>query len=97
MSLVAIVAASSALDAVFGVYSQKIATPEHRGAMSGAIALGAGGGYAFTMYGGGYVIDKFGFQPLFLLCGAMVIAAALVFTFAFGLERKRTLRLQADG
>ena len=28
--------------------------------MSGPIALGAGGGYAIAMYGGGYVIDKLG-------------------------------------
>ena len=96
VSLVAIAATSSALDAVFGVYSQKIITPEHRGTMSGAVALGAGGGYAFTMYGGGHMIDKLGFQPLYLLCCAMVIVAALVFVVSFGLGKDRALRARAD-
>ncbi len=95
-SLIAIGAMSGALEAIFLVYSQKIIAAEYRGLMSGSIALAAGAGYAATMYGGGFIIEKLGFRPLYLLCCGLVLASALIFFVFFGGKKACSLRALAN-
>ena len=63
----------------FAVCQQEIVAPAWRATMAGAIAMTTGLSTAAVAFGGGYVIDAFGYQTFFVACAVLAAVGSLLF------------------
>ncbi|MGC9350273.1 MAG: MFS transporter [Anaerolineae bacterium] len=69
------------------VYSQKLVTQEWQSVMSGALTMAIGLGITSSTLAGGYVIEAFGYRPLFAAGAVTTVASAGLFWAYFRVPR----------
>lgn len=69
------------------VYSQEIVAPQWHGAMSAATTMAIGISWSIMALGGGYLIVRLGYRPLFLTGALLTALGALIFWRYFGAPR----------
>ena len=69
-------------------YTTEHASPHTRGSVSGVYSAATGSGQLAGMLAGGFIVQAFGFTPLFILCGMAAFLAAACFLALHKNERK---------
>lgn len=78
-ALMGVMASAAVSEPARSILSQAAVAPSERGAMSAMVTMGTGLGWASTAAVGGYVIARAGYDTLFLLGAACVVAALGLF------------------
>ena len=74
-----ITAASSISQQIFSIYSQSAISTRWRTLMSGVVNTTMGCGWAITAWGGGLIIEHFGYNKVFLTGAATTVISVAVF------------------
>jgi MFS family permease len=69
------------------VFSQELVAPRWRATMASAFMMGAGLAFSAVSLAGGYAIERFGYQTLFLFATGLIAAGTLLFTYYFRVPR----------
>jgi MFS family permease len=93
MGMIGLFAVSSAAATVYG---QEIVAPIWRTTMSGTTNMAVGFGSAALAVGGGHLIVAIGYRTLFLVCGGLIAAGALLFLLHFRKPRGEFARAPAS-
>ena len=73
-------------ESAYAAHGQELVSPGWRPIMGGALAAAMGIGTGAIGIGGGFLIDGWGYQPLFLLGAGLAFAGAILFVWRFRLK-----------
>ena len=79
LAMLLITAASSISQQIFTIYSQSAISTRWRTLMSGVVNTTMGCGWAITAWGGGLIIEHFGYNKVFLTGAATTVISVAVF------------------
>ena len=79
LAMLLITAASSISQQILTIYSQSAIAPRWRTLMSGVVNTTMGCGWAITAWGGGLIIERYGYDKVFLTGAATTVISVAVF------------------